>query len=172
MLEITLHCWSQLLIPMFRIAKTSTILLLLIASFACQSTQPTYQGSSISYSTEGEFEDVKEDLIMAIEAQGAVVSYTAHSSAMLSRTAITLEIEQQVYDKAEIVLFCKAELSHKMVQADPHSLVLCPYPISIYTLSNAPKTVYITIRKPPNKPKEYGAVHQLLTKIILDTIEG
>ena len=170
--EITLPRGSQLLIPMCRIAKTSSIIFLLLASFACQSTQPTYHASSISYSTEGEYEDVKEDLIMSIEAQGAVVSYTAHSSAMLSRTAITLEIEQQVYDKAEIVLFCKAELSHKMVQADPHSLVLCPYPISIYTLSNAPETVYITIRKPPSKPKEYSAVHRLLTKIIVDAIEG
>lgn len=171
MFEINQLRWSQLAAPVSNITKTGSIIFLLIVSFACQSTQPSYHSSSISYSTEGEFEDVKEDLIRSIEAQGAVVSYTAHSSAMLNRTALTLEIEKQIYDKAEIVLFCKAELSHKMVQADPHSLVLCPYPISIYTLSNAPETVYITIRKPPSEPKEYAAVHRLLTKIILDAIE-
>jgi len=171
MLEITRLCSFKLLTPASRTARIFSIIVLLIVSFACQSTQPTHHGSSISYSTEGEYEDVKEDLIMSIEAQGAVVSYTAHSSAMLNRTAITLEIAEQIYDKAEIVLFCKAELSHRMVQADPHSLVLCPYPISIYTLSNEPGTVYITIRKPPSEPKEYGAVHRLLTKIIVDAIE-
>ncbi|MCF6194940.1 MAG: DUF302 domain-containing protein [Kangiellaceae bacterium] len=171
MLEITRPSLPPRWVPIFRIAKTCTILFFLSVIFACQSTQPNYHASSISYATEGKFEDVKEDLIMSIEAQGAVISYTAHSSAMLNRTAITLEMENQIYDKAEIVLFCKAELSHKMVQADPHSLVLCPYPISIYTLSNEPETVYITIRKPPREPKEYGAVHLLLTKIILEAIE-
>ena len=103
---------------------------------------------------------------MAIEAQGAVISYTAHSSDMLNRTAITLEIKEKIYKKQR-PFFCKAELSHKMVQADPHNLVLCPYPISIYTFLSAAEIVYITITKPPNKPKEYGAVHRLLTKIIL-----
>ncbi len=143
----------------------------LFISFSIQAQQPVYHAASISYSIEGTFEDVKEDLILAIEEQGAVVSYAAHSSAMLNRTAITLNIENKIYNNAEVVLFCKAELSHNMVQADPHSLVLCPYPISIYTLSVEPNKVYLTIRKPPSELKEYGLVQQLLTKIILSTID-
>jgi len=155
----------------FLIRRTILSIIMLATSVCAQANQPSYHGSSISYSVKGDFEDVKENLVMAIEAEGAVISYTAHSSEMLNRTAITLEIEEVIYGKAEILLFCKAELSHKMVQADPHSLVLCPYPISIYTLLSAPDIVYLTIRKPANQPKEYGAVHQLLTKIILEAID-
>jgi len=159
------------MINAFSLTRNVLWLLLAIFSQALQAQEPTYHPASISYSTEGTFEDVKEDLILAIEGRGAVVSYTAHSSDMLNRTAIVLEIEEKIYANAEIILFCKAELSHKMVKADPHSLVLCPYPISIYTLSKQPEKVYITIRKPPDEPKEYQLVHQLLTEIILETID-
>ncbi len=133
--------------------------------------KPQINMASLTYSVEGDFEDVKEDLVMSIESQGAVVSYVAHSSEMLNRTAITLEIKEKVYQKAEIVLFCKAEISHKMVQADPHSLVLCPYPISIYSLNKTPNVIHLTIRKPPIGLPEYDAVHQLLVKVITETLE-
>lgn len=153
------------------VIKNVLLLASVVLSFSLQAQQPTYHASAISYSTEGPFEDVKENLILAIEGQGAVISYTAHSSDMLNRTAIALEIKEKIYDQAEVILFCKAELSHKMLRADPHSLVLCPYPISIYTLSKEPSKVYISIRKPPKAPKEYQLVHQLLTEIILESID-
>jgi uncharacterized protein (DUF302 family) len=154
-------------------ARICLIVLSLILS-ACASnkpSQPSKSQSSWTYSIEGDFDEVKDDLIMAIESQGAVVSYIAHSSDMLNRTAITLEIEEKVYHKAEIILFCKAEISHKMVQADPHSLVLCPYPIAIYSLTESPNLIHLTIRKPPSGLPEYLAVQQFLVKVISETLE-
>lgn len=141
------------------------------ARAADNTIQPMINQASWTYSVEGDFEEVRDDLVMAIENQGAVVSYIAHSSEMLNRTAITLEIEKKVYHKAEIILFCKAEISHKMVQADPHSLVLCPYPISIYSLTESPDLIHLTIRKPPSGLAEYKAVQQFLEKVIAETIE-
>ena len=135
------------------------------------SIKPTINQASWTYSINGDFDQVRDDLVMAIEGQGAVVSYVAHSSDMLNRTAITLEIDKKVYHKAEIILFCKAEISHKMVQADPHSLVLCPYPISIYSLTKSPNLIHLTIRKPPTGLPEYKAVQEFLVEVIAETVE-
>lgn len=148
------------------------IFLLLTTLQVANAQEPVIHPTSISYYVDQPFDEAKENLVMAIEDKGAVISYTAHSSAMLNRTAITLEIDQDIYEKAEILLFCKAELSHEMVRADPHSLVLCPYPISLYSLKGKPNRTYLTIRKPPQALKEYQAVHTLLTSIILDVVEG
>lgn len=154
----------------------TTLLVLLVSG--CVSTinhtqqQPYKQTSaSVTYQVDGEFEDVKENLVMAIENKGAVISYTAHSSEMLNRTAITLNINKTIYQDAEIILFCKAELSHKMVQDDPHNLVLCPYPIAIYTLKNAPDVVYLSIHTSPYGLSSYEPVYRLLVEIINETIE-
>lgn len=151
------------------------IFICLISAFDAKASEndikPMINQASWTYSVKGDFDEVRDDLVMAIESQGAVVSYVAHSSDMLNRTAITLEIDKKVYHKAEIILFCKAEISHKMVQADPHSLVLCPYPISIYSLTESPNLVHLTIRKPPSGLPEYKAVQQLLIKIISEAIE-
>ncbi len=134
---------------------------------------PAPMKNSVSwiYQIEGEFEEVKDDLIRAIQNKGAVVSYTAHASDMLSRTALASNIKENVYSKAEVILFCKSELSHNTVQSDPHSLILCPFPIAIYALTGKPKTIYLTIRNPPEGFAAYEAVHQLLESIINDTLE-
>jgi len=140
--------------------------ILLAADIKAQS-----HAATLTFSIEGEFDQVKEDLVMAIESQGAVISYIAHSSAMLNRTAPALGISRPVYHKAEIVLFCKAEISHAMLREDPHSLALCPYPIAIYLLYEKPNTIYLSVRKPPTNFKGYTEIHQLLLKIIAETIE-
>ncbi|NRA17416.1 MAG: DUF302 domain-containing protein [Oceanospirillaceae bacterium] len=123
------------------------------------------------YSTQGEFDEIKESLVFAIQEQGAVVSYTAHASDMLARTGKALGITENVYSKAEVVLFCKAEISHKLVAADPHTLVLCPYPIAIYTLTAEPGTVYLSIRKPLQNLVAYQAIQRFLETIITQALD-
>jgi len=123
------------------------------------------------FSIKGDFDEVKEDLVRAIEGKGIVVSYIAHASSMLNRTAETLKIKKQVYHKAEIILFCKSEISHRLVQVDPHNLILCPYPVAIYSLSAQPDMIYLAIRKPPVNVPAYAVVHEMLLEIIKETIE-
>jgi uncharacterized protein (DUF302 family) len=137
---------------------------------ADEEVKPLETANALVYKIEGEFNDVKEDLVRAIEEQGAVISYTAHADAMLKRTGKDLGIKKQVYRQAEILLFCKAEISHNLVQADPHSLILCPYPIAVYTLTSDAKNVYLSISKPVKEPAEYRRIHRLLQTIVQNVI--
>jgi uncharacterized protein (DUF302 family) len=132
--------------------------------------KPLVTATSWVYSVEGEFAEVKQDLLRAIETQGAVVSYVGHVDAMLNRTAEDLKVNHQVYGHAEVVLFCKAEVTHKLLQSDPHALVLCPYTIAVYTLAANPQIVYLAINKPPQNVVIYAQIHALLQLIITDTI--
>ncbi len=139
------------------------------ASFAAP-IKPQITATSWVYSVKGEFADVKEDLVRAIETQGAVVSYTAHAAKMLKRTAAAVKVKNTVYQNAEVVLFCKAEIAHKLLQADPHAITVCPYPIAIYTLTAKPGLVFLSITKPPKDLTSYQPVLDILLVIIDDVI--
>ena len=145
--------------------------LLMISSAAVNASEPLKTPTAWVYSVEADFDEVKDDLLLAIEGKGIVVSYIAHASKMFTRTSAALGIKENVYHKAEIILFCKAEISHELVQTDPHNLVLCPYPIAIYSLAKQPKVTYISTKKPPNGVPSYDAIHKLLVDIIKETIE-
>ena len=123
-----------------------------------------------TYSTESSFEDAKDDLLMAIEGHGLVVSYTSHAQEMLDRTADVAGVTSPVYGRAEIILFCKADLSHKLVAANPHNIVLCPYAIAIYTLHKKPETVYLSFREPEASEATTKPIRQLLVDIIEEVI--
>ena len=59
--------------------------------------KPLVTATSWVYSVEGEFTEVKQDLIRAIETQGAVVSYVGYVNAMLNRTSKDLKVNHKVY---------------------------------------------------------------------------
>jgi uncharacterized protein (DUF302 family) len=133
---------------------------------------PKIIGSALVFSTEGDFDNVKQDLILTIEDQGMVISYTSHASTMLERTADAVGSKAGIYDKAEIVLFCKASLSHNMVNENPHNIVMCPYAVSIYTLKREKDRVYLSIRQPAVVDIHYAPIYEMLIGIIRQTIEG
>ena len=122
------------------------------------------------FSTESSFEDAKEDLLAAIEANGLVVSYSSHAKTMLENTAEIAGVTMPVYDDAEIILFCKADLSHALVGASPHNIVLCPYAIAIYVSHNEPEKVYLNFREPDASVPETMSIKALLLSIIEEVI--
>jgi hypothetical protein len=132
--------------------------------------KPEVIGSSWVYSTEGLYHNVRDDLVNAIEEQGLVISYTAHLASMLRRTANATGAAKQVYDNAESLFFCSSELTYELTLRNPHNATLCPYSISIYSLSVAPETIYLSIRAPELEQPDYAAVHQLLEQIIAATL--
>jgi uncharacterized protein (DUF302 family) len=67
---------------------------------------------------------------------------------MLSRTAKDVGASVQVYEEAEALEFCSAVLSRKMMEADRHNIVFCPYVISVYTLPGEKDRVYLSYRRP------------------------
>lgn len=131
--------------------------------------KPLKTGGAWVYSVESEFDDVKDSLVEAIEARGMVISYISHAEAMLARTASSIG-GKVVYSDAEVLLFCKANLAYRLVEANPHNLVLCPYATSIYTLQGEPQRVYVGIRAPQTKVAEYQAVHDLLVGVIAEAL--
>jgi uncharacterized protein (DUF302 family) len=67
---------------------------------------------------------------------------------MLQRTGADIGASRQVFAQAEIIEFCSASLSRKMMEADPHNIVLCPFAISIYTLPGETDATWVAYRKP------------------------
>ncbi len=129
-----------------------------------------YHKSIRLFSTESSFDDAKEDLLAAIEERGLVVSYTAHAKAMFERTKAVTGEKTPIYDDAEIILFCKSDLSYNLVAQNPHNLIFCPYAISIYVLHKEPNRVYLSYKEQDNSQVVTNPINLLLKNIIMDVL--
>lgn len=129
-------------------------------------------GPSWVFETDQSFANAKDNLVFAIEARGLVISYVSHASDMLNRTAAAVGATEPVYQDAEILLFCKADLSHALVAENPHYLTLCPYAISVYTLTDEPDSAYLAIKKPYGEEPLVAPITQLLLDLIAETQDG
>ena len=155
--------------------KFSKAIALLIIGFACGSASAAMPGVSIR-SVKGDFDDVRERVVMALESRGLVLNYTAHIGNMLERTGKDIGSERQIYGTAELLEFCSAALSRKMMEADPRNIVFCPYAIAVYTLPNDPAKVYVSYRRPPaagsaRSMKALREVGKLLDDIVRDALK-
>ncbi|WP_439107461.1 hypothetical protein [Congregibacter sp.] len=153
-----------------RLLALTALILLGAESWAQSLPTPKVVGSSWVYSTPGLYHNVRDDLVQAIQDEGLVISYTAHLASMLRRTANATGATTQVYENAESLLFCSAELTYELTLNNPHNITLCPYSISIYSLSDDPENVQLSIRAPELEQPDYAAVHQLLEQIIAATL--
>src|SRR5262245_27495359 len=80
------------------------------------------------------FEDVKQQLVLAIENRGLIVNHESKVGEMLERTGKDLGAKTRIYARAEVLEFCSAALSRQAMEADARLLALCPYGVGIYTL--------------------------------------
>jgi uncharacterized protein (DUF302 family) len=96
----------------------------------------------------GDFEDVRDSVRQAIEGKGINIAHTLPASDMLNRTGKDFGIEKNVFRQAETVEFCSARISHRLAQANHENILLCPFTISIYVLSDDPEHVYLSWRRP------------------------
>ncbi len=122
-------------------------IVLVIVGLACGSASAAMPGVSLQ-SVKGDFDEVRERVVLALESRGLVLNYTAHISNMLERTGKDIGRGRQIYGKAEVLEFCSASLSRTMMEADPRNIVFCPYAIAVYTLPNDPAKVYVSYRRP------------------------
>lgn len=124
------------------------------------------------FSSEEPFEDVLENIKMAIIERGLLVSGTLHVSDMLNRTASDLGYSE-VFVKAQSVEFCSALISHKMAQAAAENIAICPFTIAVYVKQADPQHVYVAYRTPHLAGSGDGAIKDiiaLLEGIIEDSI--
>lgn len=154
-----------------RYRRWSCLFLFCIASFANAAT-PLLQLRTVS----GEFGDVRDRVVMALENRGLVLSYTARIGDMLDRTGRDLGNDKPVYGKAEVLEFCSAAISRETMMADPRNIVFCPYAIAVYTLPQAPRTVYLAWRAPPvsgSAASQHALqkVEKLLAEIVSEALQ-
>lgn len=125
---------------------------------------------AVMFKTTGEFQDVRDSLESAIEGKGLVINHTNKIAEMLERTGKDLGASRQVYVNGEQFEFCSATISRRMMEADPHAMVMCPYIVSVYTVPDD-SNVYIAYRRPPATGNAalqaaLAEVEKLITEII------
>lgn len=104
-------------------------------------------GYTVLFKAQGRYQDVRDNLQMAIEGKGLKITSTNHIADMLDRTGKDLGETRKVYENAEQFEFCSATISRHMMEADPHAIVMCPYSVVVYQVPDD-KTVYLAYRKP------------------------
>jgi uncharacterized protein (DUF302 family) len=102
----------------------------------------------VVYSKRAKFEDVRDDLKLAIEAKGLVIDYQSFVNRMLERTGKDVGSARKLYVDAQAFVFCSAALSRKTMEADPANASLCPYSIMVYATAQDPGTVRVSYRRP------------------------
>ena len=137
---------------------------------------PALAGGSYSvvFKTQGAYQDVRDNLQMAIEGKGLKITNTNHIGDMLDRTGKDIGETTVIYDAAEQFEFCSATISRHMMEADPHSIVMCPYSIVVYKVPND-ANVYMAYRRPasskkPALQKALGELEALLQSIVKDAL--
>jgi uncharacterized protein (DUF302 family) len=146
--------------------------LLVVLSVSAPAAQ---DGVRAIYVTGEDFDTVKTFLGEALTARGLVVNNVSHIGDMLERTGKDLGATRRIYLKAEALEFCSAVVSRRMMEADPHNIVFCPYVISIYVLPSEPNRTYVAYRRPPTKGspasrKALAEVERLLDGIIREAL--
>ncbi|AHE98907.1 DUF302 domain-containing protein [Thioalkalivibrio paradoxus] len=123
------------------------------------------------YATEGEFAFYREMVESAITDEGMVINYVGHIASMLDRTGGDIGTGESLYLHGESLEFCSAVYSRRMMEADPHSIVYCPYVISVYELASEPGTIYIGYQRLPQGDDEASQqalqdVEELIDRIV------
>ena len=148
----------------------------LVLTSACVSAGSPRSDYMKLYTVEGQFEDVRQDIEMAITDRGMVINNVSHIGNMLARTGQDLGAGKEIYKHAEALEFCSATVSRRMMETDPHNIVFCPYIIAIYTLPAEKDKVYVAFRRPlpvggAESRQSLVAVEKLLEDIIADATQ-
>lgn len=125
------------------------------------------------FKASGSFEEVVDNVKMAIEARGMLVSGVLHVSDMLNRTGPDLGYPQ-VFEQAESVEFCSASISHQMTQVAPENMAICPFTISVFIKVSEPEQVYVAYRRQllaGNAEEITAKVYELLNGIVEESVE-
>lgn len=147
-------------------------MIMLLTACAANAATPGVQLRS----TKGEFADVRDRVVSALENRGLVINYTAKVGDMLERTGRDLGRDRRIYGNAEVLEFCSAALSRDTMEADPRNIVFCPYAIAVYTLPKVPGTVYLSYRVPAAQGsgqsiRALRAVEKLLADVVGEALK-
>lgn len=151
---------------MLKTVLVSSVLALGSTAVSAQGTGPL-----VSYTKQGKFEEVREDLKAAIESKGLVIDYNSQVNRMLERTGADVGSSKKLYVDAQAFVFCSAKLSRAMMEADAANAALCPYSISVHATAAKPNEVVVAYR-PLRSASSNAASQKALAEInkLLDAI--
>lgn len=86
---------------------------------------------TVTYLFEGSFDDATFGVESAIIDRGLVIDYVSHVGEMLNRTGADVGSPVQIFDGADVFLFCSAVLSRKMMEVDAMNIAHCPYGVFV-----------------------------------------
>ena len=92
---------------------------------------PVFAEGVTSYTTDSSFEDAAFAVESAIVGRGLVVDYVSHVGAMLNRTGEDVGSDTQLFEAADVFLFCSAVTSRSVMEADLMNIAHCPYGIFV-----------------------------------------
>lgn len=118
----------------------------------------------IVHSYDGSHADALFSLENAIINQGLVVDYHSKVGEMLARTREDVG-GAQIFEAADVLLFCSARVSRQVMEADPRNVAYCPY--GIFVTERAGQ-VEIGYRSYPDGPMD--AVEELLGEIVAEAL--
>lgn len=129
---------------MKRLDPSLTLLAALAVAASGVAAQPV-----VAYTKAGTtFDDVRDNVKLAIENRGLVVDYQAQIGKMLERTGADVGSARKLYTEAQSLQFCSAQLSRKTMEAHAGNVVLCPYTIVVYATAAKPNEVVVAYRRP------------------------
>lgn len=109
---------------MFRLASAALLVIGAAAGTALAQDATTYP-------FDGSFDDATFAVENAIVGKGLVIDYRSHVGEMLNRTGADVGSDVKIFDAADVFLFCSAQLSRKVMEADPMNIAHCPYGIFV-----------------------------------------
>ncbi|WP_138934761.1 DUF302 domain-containing protein [Roseovarius arcticus] len=86
---------------------------------------------AVTYPFEGSFGDAAFAVENAIIGRGLVIDYVSHTGEMLNRTGADVGSTTELFNEADIFLFCSAQVSRSVMEADPMNIAHCPYGIFV-----------------------------------------
>ncbi|RID90678.1 DUF302 domain-containing protein [Gemmobacter lutimaris] len=135
--------------------------LLCAAALVCGAT-PVLADDFITATSDDAFDDVTFAVESAIVGRGLVIDSHTHTGDMLERTRADVGSDVVLFDGAEIFLFCSAEVSRKVMEADPTNIRYCPYAIAVYQRPGEPVTVGYMHRDEPTMAPVNDLLHGLV----------
>jgi len=145
--------------------------ILLITCLLSLGTATGEDNPIVTTQVKGGFHEVTGNIRAAILGKGLNIAKIHTAGSILHNTALSFGYEQDVYRAAEIIEFCSVSISQKFTRKDPANIVLCPFALSVYTLTKEPGVVYISYRVPaaaPGSEEEVSEIQELIQGIIED----
>ncbi len=140
---------------------------LLIGALLCVGATSVAAQEAVTYPFDGSFDDATFAVENAIIGKGLVIDYVSHTGEMLNRTAADVGSAEKIFEAADVFLFCSAQLSREVMEADPMNIAHCPYGIFVAEREGA---VMVGHRTYPDG--EMQKVQALLDEIVQDAVGG